>query len=698
MATHTSKFWKPGSEPPGSTLSEERVSSEGQGSSVVYNPYRNLSLEQQRLKLPVFQHRTNILYLVESYQTVIVVGETGSGKSTQIPQYLLEAGWAAEGYMIAVTQPRRVAAVTVATRVSEERGRMLGQEVGYTIRFDDVSDPEATRVKFMTDGMLVREMMQDPLLSKYSVVMLDEVHERTIHTDIILGLLKKIQKKRKDLRLIVASATMDAEEFKDFFNTNETGDSRNDTAAVLSVEGRMFPVDVHYSLDPVPNYVKATVETAIKIHHNEKPGDILAFLTGMEEVEQVVSLLIEEARKIPRDSQKMMVLPMHGSLPASEQMKVFQRTPNNVRKIVVATNIAEASITISGIVYVIDSGFVKLPAFNPKTGIESLVIVPVSQASAEQRAGRAGRVRSGKAYRLYTEEAFHTLAPSTVPEIQRAGMASVVLQLKALGIDNVVRFNFLSPPPAQNMVRGVELLYALGALDDNGRLTNPLGYRMAEFPLHPLYAKMLLISGEMDCSEEAVIIAAMMQIQNVFITPPKQKIQATNAKRRFSALEGDHLTMLNVYLAFVQHNKRPKWCHENFLNYKGLCRASDIKDQMTRLLKKFKIPLVSCEGDAEKLRRCLTAGFFANAAKLHYSGEYRTVRDDHPLSVHPTSVLYTETRPQWVIFNEIVQTNKDYMRDLTAIQPEWLYELAPHYYQYGTDRELAAKRARLGDR
>ncbi|XP_074646855.1 putative ATP-dependent RNA helicase DHX35 isoform X2 [Tubulanus polymorphus] len=635
--------------------------------------------------------------MVEKYKTLVIVGETGCGKSTQLPQYLMEAGWAANNYVIAVTQPRRVATVTVAKRVAEERGVMLGDEVGYAIRFDDAWDENHTRIKFMTDGLLVREMMKDPLLSKYSVIMLDEAHERTLYTDIVIGLLRKIQKKRPALRLIVASATLDAEKFRDFFNDNPTKDSRLDTAGILTVEGNMYTTDVFYSLNPVPDYMKATVETVVKIHRSEPPGDILAFLTGQDEVDEAVSLLIEEARRSSKDGMKIWALPMYAALPSSEQMKVFARTSQNTRKIVVATTIAEASITINGIAYVIDCGFVKFKAVNAKTGIESLVTVPVSQASAQQRSGRAGRVRSGKAYRLYTEDDFHKLREDTVPEMQRSNLAPVILQLKALGIDKVLRFHFLSPPPAQNMVRGLELLYALGALDDDGDLTDPLGKMMAEFPLNPMYAKMLLSSGDLGCSEEAVIIAAMTQIQNIHITISGKKITSDKAKRKFSVMEGDHLSLLNVYRAFHKYGQNSRWCHNNCLNYKGLCRANEIIQQLKVILKRFNIPLVSCDGDVDTIRQCIVMGFFANAARLHYSGAYLTIKDEYTLNIHPTSVLYTEKPPEWIVFNEVVQTKKDFMRDVTVIEPEWLYELAPHYYQYGTESEIAAsKRPRIG--
>ncbi|XP_021039250.1 probable ATP-dependent RNA helicase DHX35 isoform X1 [Mus caroli] len=694
------KFWKPGTEGPGVSISEERQSvTENSGTTIIYNPYAALSIEQQRQKLPVFKLRNHILYLVENYQTVVIVGETGCGKSTQIPQYLAEAGWTAEGRVVGVTQPRRVAAVTVAGRVADERGAVLGHEVGYCIRFDDCTDPLATRIKFLTDGMLVREMMVDPLLTKYSVIMLDEAHERTLYTDIAVGLLKKIQKKRGDLRLIVASATLDAEKFRDFFNQNETSDPARDTSVTLTVEGRTFPVDIFYLQSPVPDYIKATVDTVVKIHQTEGDGDILAFLTGQEEVDTVVSMLMEQARALARTGMKkhLRVLPMYAGLPSFEQMKVFERVSHSVRKVIVATNVAETSITISGIVYVIDCGFMKLRAYNPRTAIECLVVVPVSQASANQRAGRGGRNRSGKCYRLYTEEAFDQLPQSTVPEMQRSNLAPVILQLKALGIDNVLRFHFMSPPPAQSMVQALELLYALGGLDKDCRLTEPLGMRIAEFPLNPMFAKMLLESGNFGCSQEVLSIAAMMQIQNVFVFPSNQKSQATRVHRKFAVEEGDHLTMLNVYEAFIKHNKSSQWCQEHFLNYKGLVRAATVRDQLKKLLIKFQVPKVSSEGDPDPVLRCIVSGFFANAARFHSSGAYRTIRDDHELHIHPASVLYAEKPPRWVIYNEVIQTSKYYMRDVTAIESAWLLELAPHFYQQGTHLSLKAKRAKVQD-
>ncbi|XP_048512923.1 probable ATP-dependent RNA helicase DHX35 isoform X2 [Athalia rosae] len=595
--------------------------------------------------------------------------------------YLLEAGWTADGKVIGVTEPRRVAATSLASRVADEQNCILGTVVGYSIRFDDCTD-ENTKIKFMTEGILLREMMGDPLLTNYCVIILDEVHERTLLTDIVMGLLKKIIRKRRSLKVIVSSATVDAEQLRDFFNTNTTKDTSKDSATIISVEGRLYPVDTYYIQEPVADYVKAVVDTALKIHEEEERGDILAFLTGMEEVDRAVSLLNEHGKLIKDTKQKILPLAMYGSLPNSEQLKVFWSAPKDTRKVVVATNIAETSITIPGVVYVIDSGFAKIRWFEVETHTDSLIIAPVSKASANQRAGRAGRVRSGKTYRLYTEEAYDKFFEATPPEMQRSDLAPAILQLKALGIDNVLRFNFPSPPPTKSLLSALELLYALGAIDDNGELTSPLGVTMAEMPLEPVYAKCLIISGEMGCSEEITTILAMLQVQNVFTIPGggQAALKARVARRKFEAEEGDLITLLNVYTAY-ETQKTTSWCHQNFLNHKTLRRATEIRTQMRRMLSKLKIPLNSCQGDTEKILRCITAGLFPNAAYLHYTGVYRTVRGTRELHIHPNSCLYTVQQPQWIIFCEILQTNKTYMREVTVVRPEWLEELAPHFYE-----------------
>ncbi|RUS22224.1 hypothetical protein BC937DRAFT_89952 [Endogone sp. FLAS-F59071] len=486
-------FWKPGTIAPGSTVDREGEKESAETiATYVSQSLAALSIKQQRTRLPIYKSRVQVLYLVENYQTTIIVGQTGCGKTTQIPQYLDEAGWTAEGRVMACTQPRRVAATTVAQRVAEEMNVKLGEEVGYTIRFEDVSSTTKTRIKYMTDGMLFRETLIDPLLTRYSVIMIDEAHERSLYTDVLIGVLKKIQRKRPDLRLIISSATLDAEAFFDFFNANTTDDSTKDTATILSLEGRSFPVDVMYTEEPVNDYVEGAVQTVFDIHTKESPGDILVFMPGRDQIETVVSEITERATTLPPQKYfSLLPLPIYAGLPTPQQLLVFQPPPSQTRKVIVATNIAEASITIDGIVYVVDNGFVKLRAYNPRTGLEALTTVPVSRAAAQQRAGRAGRTRPGKAFRLYTEEAYQGLREANVPEMQRSNLATVVLQLKALGIENVARFEFLTAPPAELMTRALELLYSLGALDDYARLTMPLGMQLAEFPVDPMLGKIV---------------------------------------------------------------------------------------------------------------------------------------------------------------------------------------------------------------
>lgn len=648
--------------------------------SFVYNPVQSWSLNAQRSRLPIAKNKDHILYLLEQHQVLVIVGDTGCGKSTQVPQYLAEAGWTNETMMIGITEPRRVAVTTLAARVAEESRSQLGNQVGYSIRFDECFSREKTKIKFMTEGILIREMMGDPLLNTYSVIILDEAHERTVSTDILMGLLKKVLRKRKDLRIIISSATVDAEYIRDFFHGK---------AGILSVQGNAYSVDIYYLKDPCPDYVKACVETAVKVHQTELPGDIIIFLTGMDEVDHCVSLLKQHNQDgANKHGLKMWPLPIYGSLPPQEQLKVFRPGGRGTRKIVVATNIAETSITIEGIAYVIDSCFVKMKWYNPDSNVDALIITQISQASGQQRAGRAGRTRPGKCYRLCTEEDYNALPLNTPPEMQRTDLSMAVLQLKALGIDNVVRFEFPSAPPSKNLIACMELLYALGALDDQGSLTKPLGEQMSELPISPTLSKMLFNSGEFNCVKEMAIIVAMLQIENVFLIPPGQTAKAKVAKRKFEVAEGDLLTLLNVFNAFeaIDGNNVKHWCSCHFLRYKGLVRAQQLYQRLVKTLRRHGLHASDDEtrihpGDTDNVRKCIVSGLFPNAAYLHMSGTYRTVRGDMEIGVHPTSVLYSVKQPSWVVFAEMVHTNKVLMKDLTVIEPSWLEILAPHYYE-----------------
>lgn len=540
----------------------------------------------------------------------------------------------------------------MAARVAEEVACKLGEEVGYSIRFEDLTSGK-TQIKFLTDGLLLREALADPLLSQYSVIMVDEAHERSLSTDVLLGILKKIRKRRSDLRIVVSSATLQAETFLRFFGGSTTdgkanGSTGDDVGQIITLEGRMYPVDILFLDEPAENYVEKAVKTIFDIHATEPDGDVLVFLTGREEIDAAIEMITDRAASLHPKATSILALPLYAGLTTEQQLYVFEAAPENTRKVIVSTNIAEASVTIDGVVYVIDCGFVKLRAFNPRSGIETLTATPVSKASATQRAGRAGRTKPGKCYRLYTEAAYNSLQEATVPEIQRSNLAPTILQLKALGIDNVLRFDFLTPPPSELVVRGLELLYSLGALDDYAKLTRPLGIRMAELSVEPMMAKVLLSASSYGCLSEMLSIAAMISLQGaVWFHHEGEKKSTETARRRFAADEGDHLTLLNVYQAFVTKGRKDsKWCRDNYLNFKSMMRAVSIRGQVKRYLERFGINVDESlgsqmyQGDTDQIRKCLTAGFFAHAARMQPDGSFRTVGGDVVLHAHPSSLLF----------------------------------------------------------
>ncbi|KAF2121705.1 P-loop containing nucleoside triphosphate hydrolase protein [Lophiotrema nucula] len=648
--------------------------------------------------LPIAQLKDALLYTIETYPVTIIVGETGSGKTTQIPQYLHKAGWTADGSVIAVTQqPRRVAATTVAARVAEEVGCQLGQDVGYSIRFEDVSSA-ATRIKFLTDGLLLREMLVDPLLKRYSVIMIDEAHERSLSSDILLGLLKKVLRKRPELRVVVSSATLDAKDFLDFFcpvdGEKINGKSKEEYGRIISIEGRMHPVDINYLIEPVSDYVERAVETVMDIHNNEPDGDVLLFLPGREDIDDAIDMIADRITDLAPGTQRLQPLPLYAGLPSDQQLYVFQAAPENTRKAIVSTNIAEASVTIENIVHVIDCGYVKLRAYDPTTGIERLATVPVSKASATQRAGRAGRTKPGKCYRLYTEAAYNAFSDSTPPEIQRSNLAPTILQLMNLGIPNIVRFDYFSNPPSELVVRAMDMLFSLGAISPEAKLTKPLGTRMAELPLSPMLAKALLNAQTFGCLYEMLHIAALLTLSGTaFIAHDGNLKQLDKVKRKFAVEEGDHITLLNVYEAFITTGRKDaQWCRSNFLNYKAMQKAVSVRNQLARHLEKLGISVSSdlsaqraggifSLSPSERIRRCLTTGFFAHAARMKPDGTFQTANGETTLWAHPTSVLF-HRKADWVIYDEIMESKgKVFVREVTKIEMDWLVEYAPEYYR-----------------
>ncbi|EIN07584.1 P-loop containing nucleoside triphosphate hydrolase protein [Punctularia strigosozonata HHB-11173 SS5] len=649
------QFWKPGTVGPGSSLDRATETEENViQSAPLSGAY---SIQAQRERLPIFKHREKLLYCVETFGVTIVVGQTGCGKTTQLPQYLYEAGWAADGNVIACTQPRRVAATSVASRVASEVGSMLGDEVGYTIRFEDVSSKERTRIKYMTDGMLFRETLVDPLLSKYSVIMIDEAHERSIYTDLLLGILKKIRRKRPGLRLIVSSATLDASSFLDYFTANTV--NKDKEATIISLEGRMYPVEVAYLQEPTPDYVRKAAEVAWEINLQQSPGDVLIFLTGREEIERCLEEFSEMLPTLPRHAPKLVPLALHAGLTTEEQLRVFEPTERGTRKVIVSTNIAEASVTIDGIKFVIDSGFVKIRTYNPTTSLSTLATVPTSVASATQRAGRAGRTSAGVCYRLYTQSAFEALPRTTPPEITRTDLTTPILQLKSLGIDDLMKFEWVTAPPSESVLRALEGLVNSGMIGEDGRLT-PVGAKVAECPVEVGIARMLFNSKEFQCGEEILTIAAMTAVQDVFvIRDGAQGALDELERRKFTAEEGDHLTLLNAYNAFIRYGKASSWCKSHALSFRAMSRAVSIRSQLKKYMQRFDLPIKSCEGDAKRLRRCLVSGYWRNGARWVADGTYRSVRGHQVLHVHPNSVLFTrKPRSGWVIFHEMEETKK----------------------------------------
>ncbi|VDK20381.1 unnamed protein product [Taenia asiatica] len=774
-----SRFLKPGEE---DLIASEEIDECPEG-AVVSNTSNIRQVDQQRQSLPTFKWRSHFLYLLETSRVVVVTGETGSGKSTQLPQYIYEAGWVrGTSKYIAVTQPRRVAAITLAARVAEEKDCILGNEVGYLIRFEDCFKPGRTSILYMTDGMLIQEMTRDPLLQNYRVIMLDEVHERSLQVDLLLGLVKKILRKRlHDLRVVVSSATLEAQKqvlflfnkqllgtdfqivrfgsnftsphnsFINYFKdlnlrelTVEEGDTRLTPVSHLHVEGRQHPVRIFYLRDPTPCYVTEARKTVFKLHENRPLGaDILVFLTSQDEVNRLVSELVDEYRDrkerfIQRQQQTkegrgggdryppLRSLPLYGGLPAHEQLRVFERPTHAVRTVVVATNVAEASVTLPRIGYVIDCGYARLRAYNADNSLEALVTLPVSKASANQRAGRAGRVRVGEVYRLYTEDAYsHILPRFTAPESQRSDLATSLLRLKTLGVDSLARFDWLPPrPPARHLGQAAEQLVSLGALTVATGM--PMTERGAQLSAlcsacglaQPAAAAALLGAVEEGCTLEVAAIVALMQLQNVFVSSANYRRTADRSRRvLFGTTAGDHLTELNAFTAYetqastLNQSELQRWCQSVGLNARALQHALYLRDRILGVLKRSKMPCVAVEppGNPLPIVRALLRGFFMQVAHLAPSGtHYTTVRGDHALRLHPSCVLYaapsTSRWPKWILFTRVhlsaplsdnpaaataVSATAACVSGVSAIQPDWLMELAPHYFHYGTAREHA---------
>lgn len=653
-------------------------------------PAKPKSVAEIRRSLPVYGARHQLMRLIREHQVVVVVGETGSGKTTQLTQYLHEEGYSRYG-IIGCTQPRRVAAVSVAQRVAEEfkGGSKLGEEVGYSIRFEDCTSNK-TVIKYMTDGILLRETLSDPEVDRYSVIVMDEAHERSLNTDVLFGVLRTVLTKRLDIKVIVTSATMNAEKFAQFFGG----------APVFNIPGRTYPVDIFFSKTPVQDYVADAVFQVMQIHLQAPiPGDILVFMSGQEDIETTCECLADKLSRLDNPG-PLLVLPIYSQLAADLQAKIFEPAPKGTRKVIVASNIAETSLTIDGIKFVVDSGFCKLKTYNPRLGIDALLLCPTAQSSANQRAGRAGRTGPGKCYRLFTAATYSMdMLESNVPEIQRTNLSHVVLLLKSLGVKDLLDFPFLDPPPAENILKSMLGLWLLGALNANGELTQ-LGRRMSIFPLDPALSGLLFMGERYKCLIETITIVAMLSVPNVFVRPHGREEESDNARDKFFVPESDHLTLLHVYQRWIAAGSRSDWCIKHFINSKGMRKAREVREQLIELTKTEQMEQTTSD-DWDTIRRAVAAAYYYQAARRKGIGEYINIRSGVVCGLHPTSSIYgTGLSPDYVVYHELIYTKKEYMSCVTAVEPQWLAESGPLLYvlrqvgDVGLEQTYALQRSR----
>ncbi len=625
--------------------------------------------------LSILEYKERIVKTIQENQVSIVVGETGSGKTTQLPRFLYEACFSEEG-IIGVTEPRRIAAMSVAGFVAQQMGFSLSKEVGYYVRFDNCTDLK-TQIKFMTDGILLQEIQMDSELSKYSVIMIDEAHERSQNIDFALGLLKALLSRRRDLKVIISSATIDVEKFSKYFNK----------APIVEITSRTYPVEIvwsdrDYSDDEIiPEVMKRIGE----IHLNQGPGDILVFLTGAEEINFLIKCIEKKGRW-----SNLIALPAHGGLSPEEQMKIFQDFPGK-RKVIVATNIAETSITIDGVVYVVDTGYIKQHYFHPESGIQSLSIVPHSQAGCNQRSGRAGRTQPGICYRLYPRQDFEKRPKFTEPEIKRSSLANVVLAMENLGIKDIENFDFLDFPDRKLFHEAYETLIALGAIKRNKKGLTELGKAMARLPLEPTISRMLLEAEKYGCVKEITTVAAFLSVKNIFFIPPEEerRYEAYSKHKNFKDTDSDALTYLKIWEEYQQSGYDAEWCCHNFLNSRSLQEIKNIQQQLLEILEEYKIK-ISSTGNQEAIKRSVAAGLIYLLLEYGSRHWYQGVMRDYEekIFIHPSSSLCGSRSFRWIVTAGIVETTKVFARVCSKVEPEWLPELLPDRFSFGSYQEI----------
>ncbi len=670
--------------------------------------------EEFRKSLPIYQHREEILNLIKNNNYCIITGETGSGKTTQLPQYIIESLTLADFFKndkvfqkskksprVVITQPRRVAAIQMAKRVCYEKNYKLGNEIGYTIRFGDNSC-ENTIIKYVTDGILVKECLADNILNKYHVVIIDEAHERSLYSDILFALIKQVVKIRNgSLKLIIMSATLNTEQFIKYFNN----------CPLLKVSGKLYPVDITYHPSPMDKRVKSSVELAIRIHLHEGPGHILAFLTGFEECEKACKMtfsILEDLSKKGKKVPPMNIMPLYGAQNTEDQSKIFEKTKNGCRKLIFCTNIAETSLTVDGIGYVIDCGYVKQKIYNHKTSMDSLMIVPISKVQAKQRSGRAGRTGPGKCLRIYTEQFYkNSMTDIIVPEILRVNLASTILTLKSMGIDNIIDFDFMDKPDSNSIYEALKQLFFLQAIDIDGHITN-LGKEMTKFPLDCCYSRALIASNFFNVKNEMEILVSLISSENVFVNVNKydedRRAYFEKTKNEFIDKYSDHITLLNIYKELEFHNFDEEWCQKHFLHIRALRQTRNILEQIKTYMNN--INLRECEkfynifyiknlregiendsslDDYEKInclvRMSLCQGFYMNAARIMNNSidglGYIRISDGISVTLDRfSSIALKNLKCDYVIFTELSGTiSKPVMKQVSSVELKWINDL-----------------------
>ena len=684
----------------------------------------NQNMKNQIFHLPIYKNKEELINLLKSPEinVIIIMGETGCGKTTQVPKIIYQ-NFPLDNKMICITQPRRIAAISISERVAEELDSKIGDIVGYSVRFKEKMSKK-TKIKFLTDGMLVRECILDKNLNKYKYIILDEIHERSIHTDILMMICQDLlnNKKRPDLKLIIMSATLDPKKYMEYFNTN----------ALIKIHGRKFPIKV-YNIseekeenillnktiekdyyDLISKYIDRCLNCILQIilskKEEDKSGDILVFLPGQEDIEDLQELLKAKKEEINTElknygNMEFKVLPLFGSLPSNQQLKIFRPLKNkfgkSIRKIILATNIAETSLTIKNIKYIIDSGFFKMRKYYPKLNIDTLKVTKISKNSALQRAGRAGRESPGICYRLYTQEEYKNFLDQTEPEILRINLRNISLQLFSIGYSNFSELNFIDKPPPENFTSALDDLISYGALDKEDKKITSLGKKMSILPMDPIYSLILinaLNEQYRDVFDDIVAIISVLQSDNIYYNPNNLREKIEKIRERYLDPISDHLSLKNIFNEYKKANNKEKFCKENFLNDKALAKSMEIYKQIKSYLEKIfldefnkkeinsqieqKIEEIdkyldkiknknNNENKDELIINCLLTGYFNNIGKYSNDNFFETLKGNQLCKIHPTSVLIRKPKLGkqygYLIFNEMIITSKKYLKCCTLI-------------------------------